>query len=216
MPDFAAIAQVLMQTDREVWLLSARSNGGNAGLIATFVNQASIVPELPRVVVGLAKQHHTAQAVEASRGFMLHLLTESQIDLVWRFGLHSGRDADKWAGLACDDSAFGGPRLTDALAWLDCRVEASLDIGDRTVHVAEVLAGRVERPGSPLTMRRLIQLAAPERLRELKEGLLRDAAIDATAIQAWREADGFQRSYNQSLTTETQRHRGINTEENAG
>src|SRR5450755_1166408 len=108
MTDFAAISQVLMQTDREVWLLTARAAGVSAGLIATFVNQASIVPELPRVVVGLAKQHHTAQAVETSRGFVLHLLTESQIDLVWRFGLHCGRDVDKWAGLACDDSAFGG------------------------------------------------------------------------------------------------------------
>jgi flavin reductase (DIM6/NTAB) family NADH-FMN oxidoreductase RutF len=186
MPDYSAIAQVLMQTDREVWLLSARSDGRGAGLIATFVNQASIVPELPRVVVGLAKQHRTAQAVARSRGFVLHLLTESQIELVWRFGLQSGRDADKWAGLACDDSAYGGPRLHDALAWLDCRVEASLDIGDRHVHVAEVLAGRVERPGAPLTMRRLIQLASPDRLRELKEGLLRDSAIDAAAIQRWR------------------------------
>jgi flavin reductase (DIM6/NTAB) family NADH-FMN oxidoreductase RutF len=186
MPDYSAIAQVLMQTDREVWLLSARNDGHGAGLIATFVNQASIVPELPRVVVGLAKQHHTAQAIASSRSFVLHLLTESQIDLVWRFGLHSGRDEDKWAGIAFDDSLYGGRRLTDALAWLDCRLEASLDIGDRHVHVAEVFAGRVERSGAPLTMRRLIQLASPDRLRELKEGLLRDAFIDAAAIRAWR------------------------------
>jgi flavin reductase (DIM6/NTAB) family NADH-FMN oxidoreductase RutF len=188
MPDFAAIAQVLMQTDREVWLLSARAAGHNAGLIATFVNQASIVPELPRVVVGLAKQHQAAQAVEIGRGFVLHLLTESQIGLVWRFGLHSGRDVDKWAGISHDDSPFGGPRLSDALAWLDCRVEASLDIGDRTVHVAEVLSGCVERAGAPLTMRRLIELASPDHLRELKEGLLRDAGVDAAAIRAWRVA----------------------------
>ena len=186
MPDFAAIAQVLMQTDREVWLLSAHAAGRNAGLIATFVNQASIVPELPRVVVGLAKQHHTAQAVDISRGFVLHLLTENQIDLVWRFGLQTGRDIDKWAGLSHDDSARGGPRLTDALAWLDCRIEASLDIGDRNVHVAEVLEGRVERAGVPLTMRRLIELAPPDRLAELKNDLLRDAIVDAVAIRAWR------------------------------
>src|SRR5258708_4767398 len=113
MPDFAAIADVLMQTDREIWLLTAHAGTVRAGLIATFVNQASIVPELPRMLVGLAKQHHTAHIVERSRSFVLHLLTEEQIELVWRFGLQSGRDADKWAGLACDDSASGGPRLLD-------------------------------------------------------------------------------------------------------
>jgi flavin reductase (DIM6/NTAB) family NADH-FMN oxidoreductase RutF len=184
MTDFAAISQVLLKTDREVWLVTACAGGERAGLIATFINQASIVPEMPRVVVGLAKQHHTAQIVERSRSFVLHLLTEDQIDLVWRFGLQSGHNVDKWQGLAVSDSA-GGPRL-DALAWLDCRVETSLDIGDRTVYLAEVLAGRVERTGAPLTVRRVIQLASPERLRELKEGLVRDAAVDAAAIEAWR------------------------------
>src|SRR5260221_13825810 len=100
MTDFAAVSQVFLQTDREVWLVTARAGGERAGLIATFVSQASIVPDGPRVVGGLAKQHHTAPIVERSRGFVLHLLTEDQIDLVWRFGLHSGRDVDKWDGRA--------------------------------------------------------------------------------------------------------------------
>jgi flavin reductase (DIM6/NTAB) family NADH-FMN oxidoreductase RutF len=184
MTDFAAISQVMLQTDREIWLVTASAGGERAGLIATFVSQASIVPEMPRVVVGLAKQHHTAPIVQKSGGFVLHLLTEDQIDLVWRFGLQSGRTVDKWHGIAVSDGA-SGPRL-EALAWLDCRVETSLDIGDRTVYLAEVLAGRVEGAGVPLTMRRVIQLAAPERLRELREGLVRDAAIDAVAIETWR------------------------------
>ncbi len=93
---------------------------------------------------------------------------------------------DKWAALSWVDAA-GGPRLIDALAWLDCRVEAALDCGDRTVFMAGVLAGRVERAGTPLTMRRLIELAPPERLCELRTGLERDAAVDAAAIQAWRQ-----------------------------
>jgi flavin reductase (DIM6/NTAB) family NADH-FMN oxidoreductase RutF len=185
MADFAAIEAVWAQTDREVWLLAARAGAERAGLIATFVSQASIVPELPRVVVGLAKQHHTAAVVERSRAFVLHLLTEAQIELVWRFGLASGRDTDKWTGLTCDELA-SGPRLGDAPAWLECRVEATLDIGDRLLYAAEVTGGRLERAAVPLTMRRLIQLAPPERLRELKAGLLRDAAVDAAAIRAWR------------------------------
>jgi flavin reductase (DIM6/NTAB) family NADH-FMN oxidoreductase RutF len=186
MSDFTEIAQVFALTDREVWLLAARHGSARAGLIATFVNQASIVPDAPRVVVGLAKQHHTWQAVDASRRFVLHLLAEDQIDLVWRFGLQSGREVDKWAGLACDDSALGGPRVKEALAWIDCRVEAALDIGDRTIYAAEVLAVSLERTAPPLTMRRLIELAPPECLRAMRDGLLRDGAVDAAAIQQWR------------------------------
>ncbi len=141
--DSDAINEVFALTDRELWLVTAQADGVRAGLIATFVNQASIVPAMPRLVVGLAKQHHTAQVLAHSGRFVLHLLTEEQIDMVWRFGLHSGRDVDKWSGLATADAA-GGPRLADALAWLDCHVEAALDTGDRTIYLAAVEAGRVE------------------------------------------------------------------------
>jgi flavin reductase (DIM6/NTAB) family NADH-FMN oxidoreductase RutF len=186
MSDFAAISRIFAHTDRELWLLTAAAGGVRAGLIATFVNQASIVPELPRVIVGLARQHHTWLIVEQSRAFVLHLMREDQLELVWQFGLQSGHAADKWTGLSWVDGP-AGPRLSDALAWLECRVEASLDCGDRTVYLAEVLAGTMERAGTPLTMRRLLQLAPPERLRALKEGLQRDAGVDASAIRSWRQ-----------------------------
>lgn len=187
MADFDAIAQVFAQTDRELWLLTAEAEGRRGGLIATFVSQASIVPHLPRVVVGLAKQHHTTPLVAASRACVLHLLGTEQRDWAWHFGLRSGRDVDKFAGLSYEATS-GGPRLTGALGWLACRVEAALDVGDRMVFVAEVVEGRLERPGTPLTLRGLLQAASPEQLRALKEGMLRDAAIDAAAIETWRSA----------------------------
>jgi flavin reductase (DIM6/NTAB) family NADH-FMN oxidoreductase RutF len=173
MPD---INDILRLIDREIWLVSAAHENRRGGLIATFVSQASIVPELPRMLVGIAKQHHTWSLIEASRAFTLHLLDESHVDWVWRFGLPSGHDIDKFAGL---------PEL-NAVAWLSCRVETSLDTGDRTLYLAQVLDARLEKATAPLTMRRLVQLAAPERLRELRAGLERDAVVDAAAIRAWR------------------------------
>jgi flavin reductase (DIM6/NTAB) family NADH-FMN oxidoreductase RutF len=186
MPDFAAIADVLMQPDRELWLLTAQAGPDRGGLIATFVSTASIVPECPRVLVGLARQHYTWRLVQASGAFMLHLLGEEHLDWVWRFGLCSGRDDDKLAGLAHVPGTTGAPRLTAALGWLDCQVEDTLDIGDRTIYVAEVRAGRLEKTAPLLTMKRLLALAPPEQLRELREALQRDAAVDAAAIARWR------------------------------
>ncbi len=129
MPD---INDILRLIDREIWLVSAEHEDRRGGLIATFVSQASIVPELPRMLVGIAKQHHTCGLIEASRAFTLHLLDESHLDWVWRFGLQSGHAVEKFTGL---------PEL-DAVAWLACRVETSLDTGDRTLY----LAGSAGRP----------------------------------------------------------------------
>src|SRR3712207_6985322 len=64
-----------------------RSGGRRGGLIATFVNQASITPRYPRVVVGLARQHHTWELVEAAGSFVLHLLGEEHLD--WRSEEHT-------------------------------------------------------------------------------------------------------------------------------
>jgi flavin reductase (DIM6/NTAB) family NADH-FMN oxidoreductase RutF len=180
------ITDVFAQLDRELWLLTAAADGRRGGLIATFVNQASIVPDLPRVIVGLAKQHCTWGLVEAAGAFALHLLAEEQLDWVWRFGLLSGRDLDKLADMPARAGVTGAPIVTAAPASLECRVEARWDGGDRTVYLAEVLAGEVVRPGPFLTMKRLLQLAPPARLAELKDGLARDAAVDAEAIRAWR------------------------------
>jgi flavin reductase (DIM6/NTAB) family NADH-FMN oxidoreductase RutF len=152
--DPAAIANVFAQLDRELWLVTAAAGNRRGGLIATFVNQASIVPEMPRVVVGLAHQHHTWGLVEAAGAFALHLLAEDQLDRVWRFGLESGRDGDKLAGLPLRVGVTGAPLLTDAPAFLECRVEARWDSGDRTLYLAGVVDGAVAQAGPVLTMRR--------------------------------------------------------------
>jgi len=180
-----AIASVFARLDPALWLVTAASGSRRGGLIATFVNQASIVPAMPRVSIGLARHHFTWELIEASRTFGLHLLGEDHLDWVWRFGLRSGRVEDKMEGLKLE-SRTGPPLLTDALAWLQCRVETSLDTGDRTIFLGEVLEGRVLMSAPVLTMKRLLKLAPAEKLQELKDSLARDAAVDAAAIHAWR------------------------------
>ncbi len=180
-------ADVFALTDRELWLVAARAGERRGGLVATFVSQASIVPASPRVVVGIAKQHHTRGLIEASDAFALHLLGEENLDWVWRFGLRSGRDGDKLDGLPLTTAVTGSPIVEGALGWLDCRVEARLDSGDRTVYLAEVVAARRTSAAAPLTARQVMGRASPERLRELTEQMTRDIAVDAAAIRAWRD-----------------------------
>jgi flavin reductase (DIM6/NTAB) family NADH-FMN oxidoreductase RutF len=187
-------AAVFERTDRELWIVTARAGERTGGLVATFVNQASIVPELPRVLVGLARRHYTTQLVEASGAFALHLIGERQLEWVWRFGLASGRAVDKLDGLAWHAGATGSPLLDDAVAWLDCRVEAKLDTGDRIVCLAEVVSAGLQSTASPLTMKQLLQQAPRDKLVALKEQLQRDAQIDAEAIRAWRAASNMDKS----------------------
>jgi len=180
------VSQIWTEVDPVIWLVASRSGNASGGLIATFVNQASIVPESPRMLIGLSRQHHTWGLIEASGAFALHLVDEEHLDWVWRFGLQSGRNADKLVGMNFKLGATGSPLLTEARSWLDCRVEARLNTGDRTVYLAEVVEA-YHRTRSPiLTVQRLLQLVPADKLQLLNELHERDAAVDAQAIRAWR------------------------------
>jgi flavin reductase (DIM6/NTAB) family NADH-FMN oxidoreductase RutF len=186
----SAIADVLSPLDRELWLVTAQAGPRRGGLIATFVSNASLVPDLPRMLIGIAKQHHTWELIEEAGAFAMHLFGEGHLDWVWRFGLETGRGRDKLAGLPTTSATTGSPLLVDALAWLDCRVEARMDTGDRTVFLGEVVDGARRRAGTALSFQRMLELAPPDKRAVLKEGIIRDAAVDAAAIRAWRAQPG--------------------------
>jgi flavin reductase (DIM6/NTAB) family NADH-FMN oxidoreductase RutF len=185
--DATAAATLFAWLDREVWLVTACAGERRGGLIATSVSEASIVPSMPRVLVGLARHHYTAELVEASGTFALHLLGRANLDWIWRFGLASGRDGDKFAGLEASAAPSGSPVLSGAVGWLDCRVEERLDGGDRLFYLAAVGEGQVTHFGPPLTVKRLLELAPAEQLDLLKRLRHLDAQRDAEAVQTWRE-----------------------------
>jgi flavin reductase (DIM6/NTAB) family NADH-FMN oxidoreductase RutF len=185
---------LLERSDAPLWIVTARSGERTGGLVATFVNAASIAPQCPRVVVGLARSHHTWSLVESSRAFALHLVAENRIDLVWRFGVNSGRNRDKLADLKWHAGSTGSPILENALGWLDCRVETQMETGDRTIYLAEIVDARVLDPGKPLTVKRMLEIASGEQLQELKRQRTEDAAVDAKLILEWRELQARTRS----------------------
>ncbi len=183
----SAAAALLSRTNPELWLVTAAAGPRRGGLIAACVSSVSIVPELPRMLLALARQHHTWELVEASGAFALHLLGERNLDWVYRFGMVSGRGQDKLAGLDVRIGPTGSPLVGGSLGWLECRVEARLDIGDRRVYVAEVVDAETAEAEPVLTAQRLLQLVPADRLRELKEQLVQDGAVDTRAIETWRQ-----------------------------
>ncbi len=173
--------------DRELWLLTSAADGRRGGLIATAVLQASITPAAPRVIAGVSRRHATWELMAARGAFTLQLLPADRLDLVEQLGLRSGRDLEKCTGTEWADDLHGGPRLVASPGWLDCRVEAEWDAGDRTFFLAEVTAAQAPEPGTEvLTMQRLLATAPPEWLTRLREQVRADAEHDLSAIVEWR------------------------------
>ncbi len=185
-----SINEVFAALDPEIWIVTSAHGEQQSGLAATCVVRVSIVPDLPRVLVGISREHETWQTLNESGTFALHLISSKQLDWVWRFGLQSRRNVDKFDGLNIQFEETGAPILTDAPAWLDCRIEETFDIGDRTLFLAEVLAGDSIAGIQPLTIQKFLELSPEEKRQALKEQMMRDAAVDSAAITTWRRARG--------------------------
>jgi flavin reductase (DIM6/NTAB) family NADH-FMN oxidoreductase RutF len=184
--DADAFCEVFDSLDREIWLITARAGDRQSGLIASYVSRASLVPTIPRVTIGLAKHHFTHELIQKSKAFCMHLIDEDHIDWVWHFGIPSGREIDKLRGLETFASVTGSPILAGAMAWLDCRVQAQMDTGDRMVYLAEALDARMVQTTTPLTLKRVLDLAPADKLRQMNLAVERDIDLDRTAILEWR------------------------------
>jgi flavin reductase (DIM6/NTAB) family NADH-FMN oxidoreductase RutF len=143
--------------------VSAAADGQAGAQIAVTAGAASILPERPRLIVQLWKANRTHDLALAGGAFAVHLLGEGQLDLVTRLGHHSGHtEPGKLDGLAWRAGTTGSPILADCLAYLECRVVGTLDGGDMTVFLGEVIDGGRVREGTPMTMEWLRGNAGPE------------------------------------------------------
>ncbi len=188
----AAIDEVFRMVNRDVWIITAADGEAKpprrGGLLATWVAQASLDPAQPVALAAIAKNHFTAELIDASGSFAAHLISAGQIELAWRFGIGSGRDRDKLAGLSTRPAVTGAPILDDCLAWLDCRVLTSFDAGDRLFFWADVLDGGRTGSGQPLCEHELFAAANASQLAQLRENLLEDLRIQKPLLATWRES----------------------------
>src|SRR5262245_8153688 len=153
------VAETLAALWSPVLAITTHHQGRDNGMAAATGVFASLVPEAPRVLVELAQASLTHDLVLASRVFALHLLpatpTEAlraSLSLVHTLGMRSGHHGDKMTGIAARPGVTGCPILADALTYVEARVVGTLDGGDLTVFLADVVGGGRLRDGEPLAI----------------------------------------------------------------
>ena len=181
------IDAVFRLMSREIWIVTAAAGEDRGGLAATWVSPASIDRENPLAVIALAPNHYTCELVERSGCFAAHLIRPDQIDLVWRFGLGSGRVTDKLSGITTHSGETGSPVLSDCLGRFEGRVVDRHDTGDRVYFWAEVVAGEKLGEGRALCEQALIAAASPEQLGSLRTQMGEDVQIQRPLCSEWLE-----------------------------
>jgi flavin reductase (DIM6/NTAB) family NADH-FMN oxidoreductase RutF len=121
------------------------------GFTLSWTTQASFKP--PMVVIGVRQDSKSNAMIKASQVFAISFLEAGQQDIAEKFFQPQRRTGDKFGDFDFyTGEATGCPILTDALGYVECRVAGSLDQGDHTVFLGEVIAAEMRREGEPLLL----------------------------------------------------------------
>ena len=133
-----------------VYLVSARHGDERAGMIATWITQATLSAQRPRLLAVISTDTHTQRLIRASRHFAVQLLDAEQQAVVARFALPLAGGADKWEGFEARTTAGGRPLVADSCGFADCAVTDEMHTGDRVVYLADVVEEREFEGREPL------------------------------------------------------------------
>ncbi len=114
-----------------------------SAMVASWVSQASFSP--PGITVAVAKDRAIESFMQVNKTFVVNILREDNFQKMFRHFLKRfAPGADRFADVdIIKDLAKGGPVLSDALAFLDCKVTSRLETPDHWIIYGVVENGNV-------------------------------------------------------------------------
>lgn len=134
-----------------VYLVASEFQEKKAGYIANTVFQVTSEPE--QLAISCHKENHSTQTILDSGIFSVSVLKkEVNMKIIGDFGFMSSTDINKFSGINYIKGQSGAPIVMDSsVAWFDCKVVKSVDLGSHYLVIGEVLDSDEVSDGEPLT-----------------------------------------------------------------
>lgn len=136
-----------------VYSISSKADGAANMHIITYATAISMEPK--RFICGIYHGTKTLENVEATGGFVLQLLHETQYRMVDLLGKKSGKNTDKISRLQKRNELAdwnGYPVLKNCLAVMQMKVINSFEGGDHKCFLCDVVAYKNLNEGEALTL----------------------------------------------------------------
>ena len=135
-----------------LYVVSAAQGDKLNGYISNTVFQVTAEPA--QFAVCCSKNNYTAEMINSSKAFSISVLNKDvSPELISTFGYQSGKDVDKFSNVKYKNGITGAPiLLEDTLAWFECRVIQTIDVGTHILFTAEIVGNDlIDGGGEPLT-----------------------------------------------------------------
>jgi flavin reductase (DIM6/NTAB) family NADH-FMN oxidoreductase RutF len=143
-----ALAAALGRIPSGLFIVTARHGAAETGMLASWVQQCSFEP--PMLTLAVRRTRDVLAWLAPGAAFTVNIIDADDTEMLVHFGRGFPLDAPAFEGLAVDRPGGAPPVLQDALAYLECRVEARHAVGDHELVVGRVVAGGVLNDGRPM------------------------------------------------------------------
>lgn len=136
-----------------LYVLTARDGEQLAAASVNWLSQASFDP--PLIMVAGKNDNDTTQLIGRTGNMAVNVVGENDLDLAKMFFRTTKVEDGKLSGYSWEPGPTTGcPLLVDLAHWFEARVTDTIERGDHTVFVAEVVDAGVRQEGStPLLLR---------------------------------------------------------------
>lgn len=142
-----------------LYAVSCANEGEVNAFTANWLSQVSFEP--PLIAVSIENNTKSLPMILRSRQFIVNVFRssgQSEEDhkkdqkFAGQLGKSGLKYPDKLESIAYTPGPGGSPILTDALAWAACEVKHTIETGDSTLVIGEVVDASMQGEGRPLTM----------------------------------------------------------------
>jgi 3-hydroxy-9,10-secoandrosta-1,3,5(10)-triene-9,17-dione monooxygenase reductase component len=144
-PDGATMRTVMGHFATGVTVVTAMDGSDPIGMACNSFTSVSLDP--PLVLFCAAKSSSTWPRIQSAKHYCVNILAEDGEQLCRTFASKSA--AERYDGVGYSKAVTGAPVLDEALAYIDCEIEAELDGGDHVIVVGRVVE-LGHREGAPL------------------------------------------------------------------
>lgn len=140
--DTARTEQALGRIVGSLSVVTTKQEELEGAMLASWVSQATFNP--PGLTVAVAKERAIESLLHSGSKFVLNILQEGKhLGLMKHFLKPFKPGEDRFAGVATEVAENGCPILTDALAYIECRIDNRLECGDHWLVYAVAEKGKV-------------------------------------------------------------------------
>lgn len=138
--------EALYKISYGLYIVSSGSESYGNGFVSNTVFQVASEP--PKFAACCSKDNHSAELIRSTGLFSVSVLqADVEATTVGTFGFKSGKNINKMEGMDLKYGESGVPIvLNDAIAYLECEVKETIDVGSHLMFIAELKHSEVLDP----------------------------------------------------------------------